>query len=222
MARADGDFRLSVAAPVAPEAAGIPPFPVLGFGWLWREEISAEQASLAFEAALKNLFSNLADAEAPYPVSLLRGAMAYERRIEGKTLRGGADLPPIAANSTRPSWRLPLAGESAAWLASDPAGLPDKEADAFGGDGLSGHGEDTIVLAAVWRISPALKAGLIGVCRDRLETLPDRMFPWRKPILEWFDLAGPLLDNVSRGRLLLRDEGETDGIILKMALENPE
>jgi hypothetical protein len=220
--QADDCFRLSVVAPVALELAGVPPFPVVGFSWRWRETIKAGEASRVFDAALADLFSNLPGTDAFHPLSLLRKAVSFDRRIDGEILHGGVVLPPIAVNSIRPSWRLPLLDGSAAWLASDPAGLPDGEADAVGDCALPESGEGETVLAAVWKISPALRMGFLNLCRDRLETLPDRWFPWRKSILERFDLAGPILDAVSRGRLFLRDGGETGGIILKMVLESPE
>ncbi|MDR1534914.1 MAG: hypothetical protein LBU64_07440 [Planctomycetota bacterium] len=205
LARTAADFQLRLNRPAAPEAAGVPPLPVIGLGWFWQADGRGGTPALDFAAGLADFIGSLANPSAPFPLPALKDSLVYENRRVGGEMRGRLVIPPVVANSLRPAWRLALENPAGmSWLASDPAGLPDKSPEGSPAGGPPEPEENGAVIMADWRLSPEFRDGLLKLARDRLETFSERP-PENYP--ECLELADRLLEFAASGSLAWRIGG---------------
>ena len=223
LSRVSGEFQLMAARPAAPDADLVPPLPVTSLAWRWRPELDPDAASRDFALAGMEFLAALTGPEAPQPLPLLGKSLSVEERFAPGARLGVINLPPVMANAAKPAWLLPtgLGRDGQAWIASDPAGLPETDGDA-GKPSVrlpSASGPGKARLSAAWNLSPAFRKAVLSAIHDRLETLPGPESPWRTTIMENFGLAEPLAAFLSSGRLLIADDGGEIRLLMRLERE---
>lgn len=170
LANADGDIALSGKKPVAGYADGVPPLPVFTAAWRVTPPLDAEGAARQFGDSFAAMLEAMARNDDSPLASAVRDSIVYAPRDDAEGPGGMVTIPPVIANSARPTWRFPVAASPAmGLLSSDPSGITAKLPD---WNALPVPAAKQVRARLSWNMSSDFREGLYACVKDRLETMP--------------------------------------------------